>query len=45
MLWPVEDAEHLLLLAHGAGVFSEGFGFPRAPEANYLPGPDDVYFA
>merc|ERR1711907_47416 len=30
----------------GAGVLEvlqDGFGFLRAPEANYLPGPDDIY--
>ncbi|MBM3554736.1 MAG: transcription termination factor Rho [Alphaproteobacteria bacterium] len=30
----------------GAGVLeilSDGFGFLRSPEANYLPGPDDIY--
>ncbi|WP_374763128.1 transcription termination factor Rho [Yunchengibacter salinarum] len=30
----------------GAGVIeilSDGFGFLRSPEANYLPGPDDIY--
>ena len=24
-------------------VLQDGFGFLRAPEANYLPGPDDIY--
>jgi len=24
-------------------ILSDGFGFLRAPEANYLPGPDDIY--
>jgi transcription termination factor Rho len=24
-------------------VLPEGFGFLRAPEYNYLPGPDDIY--
>src|SRR5436305_11209974 len=24
-------------------VLSDGFGFLRVPEANYLPGPDDIY--
>ena len=24
-------------------VLSDGFGFLRSPDANYLPGPDDVY--
>jgi transcription termination factor Rho len=24
-------------------VLPDGFGFLRAPEANYLPGPDDIY--
>ncbi len=31
---------------HGSGVvelLQDGFGFLRAPEANYLPGPDDIY--
>ena len=35
------DAEIL-----GAGVMevlSDGFGFLRSPESNYLPGPDDIY--
>ena len=30
----------------GAGVLEvlqDGFGFLRSPEANYLPGPDDIY--
>ncbi len=34
--------EHIL----GGGVLeilSEGYGFLRTPEANYLPGPDDIY--
>ena len=26
-------------------VLSDGFGFLRAPEANYLPGPDDIYIS
>ena len=32
----------------GAGVLevlSDGFGFLRAPESNYLPGPDDIYIS
>ncbi len=31
---------------HGEGVMEilqDGFGFLRSPEANYLPGPDDIY--
>ena len=31
---------------YGSGVLevlSDGFGFLRAPESNYLPGPDDIY--
>ena len=24
-------------------MLSDGFGFLRAPESNYLPGPDDIY--
>ena len=31
---------------HGMGVLEvlqDGFGFLRAPESNYLPGPDDIY--
>ena len=31
---------------HGGGtleVLQDGFGFLRSPEANYLPGPDDIY--
>ena len=27
----------------GLEVLQDGFGFLRAPEANYLPGPDDIY--
>jgi len=26
-------------------VLQDGFGFLRAPEANYLPGPDDIYIS
>src|SRR5690606_28142415 len=25
------------------GVLPDGFGFLRSPDANYLPGPDDIY--
>jgi transcription termination factor Rho len=31
---------------YGSGVLEvlqDGFGFLRSPEANYLPGPDDIY--
>jgi transcription termination factor Rho len=24
-------------------VLADGFGFLRSPDANYLPGPDDIY--
>src|SRR3546814_580923 len=27
----------------GLEILQDGFGFLRAPEANYLPGPDDIY--
>ena len=33
---------------HGGGVLEvlqDGFGFLRAPEANYLPGADDIYLS
>jgi len=33
---------------YGAGVLEilgDGFGFLRSPEANYLPGPDDIYIS
>jgi transcription termination factor Rho len=33
---------------YGAGVLetlSDGFGFLRSPESNYLPGPDDIYIS
>lgn len=33
---------------YGAGVLEvlqDGFGFLRSPEANYLPGPDDIYLS
>ncbi len=33
---------------HGDGVLEvlqDGFGFLRSPEANYLPGPDDIYIS
>ncbi|MEM9643260.1 MAG: Rho termination factor N-terminal domain-containing protein, partial [Pseudomonadota bacterium] len=26
-------------------VLQDGFGFLRSPEANYLPGPDDIYIS
>ncbi|MEE9420467.1 MAG: transcription termination factor Rho [Desulfatiglandaceae bacterium] len=49
-----QDLTFALLQAHserngiiyGAGVLEilpDGFGFLRAPDANYLPGPDDIY--
>lgn len=49
-----QDLTFSLLQAHserngiiyGAGVLEilpDGFGFLRAPDANYLPGPDDIY--
>ena len=34
------------IASHGMGVLEvlqDGFGFLRAPESNYLPGPDDIY--
>lgn len=34
------------VIIRGTGVLevlSDGFGFLRAPESNYLPGPDDIY--
>ncbi len=34
------------IVLHGGGVLEvlqDGFGFLRAPDANYLPGPDDIY--
>src|SRR3546814_13069305 len=37
-----EDGEQIM----GSGtieVLSDGFGFLRSPEANYLAGPDDIY--
>ena len=33
-------------LIYGEGVLEtlpDGFGFLRAPDSNYLPGPDDIY--
>ena len=36
------------VVIRGAGVLevlSDGFGFLRAPESNYLPGPDDIYIS
>ena len=35
-------------LIYGEGVLEilpDGFGFLRAPDANYLPGPDDIYIS
>ncbi|MEQ8502224.1 MAG: Rho termination factor N-terminal domain-containing protein, partial [Sneathiellaceae bacterium] len=26
-------------------ILQDGFGFLRSPEANYLPGPDDIYIS
>jgi transcription termination factor Rho len=40
-----ELADHEVEI-HGGGVMEvlpDGFGFLRSPEANYLPGPDDIY--
>ena len=36
------------VIIRGTGVLevlSDGFGFLRAPESNYLPGPDDIYIS
>ncbi len=36
------------IVIRGTGVLevlSDGFGFLRAPESNYLPGPDDIYIS
>ena len=33
---------------HGEGtleILSDGFGFLRSPQSNYLPGPDDIYIS
>ena len=40
-----ELADHDVEIAGGGvlEVLSDGFGFLRSPEANYLPGPDDIY--
>jgi transcription termination factor Rho len=40
-----ELADHEVEIAGGGvlEVLSDGFGFLRSPEANYLPGPDDIY--
>ena len=40
-----ELAEHDVEISGGGvlEVLSDGFGFLRSPEANYLPGPDDIY--
>jgi transcription termination factor Rho len=53
---PKQDLIFSLLQAHserngliyGEGVLEilpDGFGFLRAPDANYLPGPDDIYIS
>jgi transcription termination factor Rho len=53
---PKQDLVFSLLQAHserngliyGEGVLEilpDGFGFLRAPDANYLPGPDDIYIS
>ena len=53
---PKQDLIFALLQAHseqngliyGEGVLEilpDGFGFLRAPDANYLPGPDDIYIS
>ncbi len=40
-----ELAENDVLITGGGvlEVLSDGFGFLRSPESNYLPGPDDIY--
>ena len=37
------DSEVTILGAGVLEVLSDGFGFLRAPESNYLAGPDDIY--
>lgn len=38
VLWLALEAE----VQHRVEVLSDGFGFLRSPDANYLPGPDDT---
>ena len=40
-----ELADHEVEITGGGvmEVLSDGFGFLRSPESNYLPGPDDIY--
>ena len=36
--------DNVTIVGHGVlEVLADGFGFLRSPEANYLPGPDDIY--
>ncbi len=42
----LKDLAEREIIINGSGVIEvlqDGFGFLRAPEANYLPGPDDIY--
>ena len=42
----LKQLAHNDVAIYGSGVLevlSDGFGFLRAPESNYLPGPDDIY--
>jgi transcription termination factor Rho len=45
ILKKLSDKEIMIQGDGVAEILQEGFGFLRSPEANYLPGPDDIYIS
>ena len=45
ILKKMADSDEAMIGAGVIEVLQDGFGFLRAPESNYLPGPDDIYIS
>jgi len=43
ILKSLADSDQIILGEGTLEILSDGFGYLRSPEANYLPGPDDIY--
>jgi len=43
ILKSLAESDQIILGEGTLEILSDGFGYLRSPEANYLPGPDDIY--
>src|SRR6204780_3029621 len=43
ILKSLAESDQIILGEGALEILSDGFGYLRSPEANYLPGPDDIY--